>query len=176
MRSVCRTQLKRTTLLISAVAAVSLMILAGGIWLLTRPVEIMELNALPGEPAALPQELGYSQFVQPGFGVLCLCANPVVDEKDVSLYLTNPPGNPHQLRAEVYAAVPRTDASGQLSWAPGKLLGRTGFLEPGTYVEKVTLNKALPAGETRIMVKAALRNAKSGSSEGFVYLNMVIVN
>ena len=177
MRSVCRTQLKRTALLISAVAALSLVILAGGIWFLSRPVDIMEENSLPGEPQALPQEVGYSQFVQPGFGAARLCAMPAVDGKDLYLYVTNPAANPHLMRAEVYTAVPRTDAStGKTTWEPDKLLGKTGFLEPGTYAEKVTLSRALPAGETPISVKLALRNAESGKSEGFVYLNMKVVN
>ena len=93
MRSVCRTQLKRTALLVAAVAAVSLIVLVVGIWFLSRPVDIMEPNAVAGIPEALPQEVGYSQFVQPGFGLIYLCANPAVDGKDISLYLTNPGGH-----------------------------------------------------------------------------------
>ena len=174
MRSVCRTQLKRTALLVAAVAAVSLIILVVGIWFLRQPVDIMEPDAVAGIPEALPNEVGYSQFAQPDFGMIRLCANPTVDGKDIYLYLTNSDINAHLLRAEVYSAVAKTDASGKVTWEPNKLLGKTGFLEPGTYVEKVTLSKALPAGETRILVKAALRNAESGQSEGFVYLNMVV--
>lgn len=177
MRSVCRTQLKKTALMAAAVTALSLIILVVGIWFLNRPVDIMEANAVSGIPEALPQEVGYSQFVQPGFGLIYLCGNPPVDGKELSLYLTNPTVNPHLLRAEVYTAVPRTDPStGKTTWEPDKLLGKTGFLAPGTYVEKVTLSKALPAGETRILVKTALRNAETGQSEGFVFLNMVVKN
>lgn len=173
MRSVCRTQLKRTALLVSAVAALSLVILVAGIWLLTRPVDIMETAAVPGEPEGLPQEMGYSQLVQPGFGVVRLCGNPMVNGKDVRLYLTNPDGNLHLLRAEVYTAIPRTNA-GKATWEPGKFLGRTGFIEPGTYVETLTLDKPLSAGENKVLVKLAMRNAETGQSEGFVYLNMVV--
>jgi hypothetical protein len=175
MRSVCRTQLKKTALLVTAVVALSLLILAAGLWFLSRPVDITEQDAISGIPEALPQEVGYSQFAQPNFGMICLCANPTVEGKDIYLYLTNPAVNPHLLRAEVYTAVPKTNPSnGQVSWEPGQLLGKTGFLEPGTYVEKVTLSKALPDGENYLLVKAALRNAETGSSEGFVYLNMMV--
>ena len=176
MRSVCRTQFKRTAMMVSAVTLVSLIILLAGVWLLTRPVDIMEDNAVPGEPSALNEKYGYSQLMPQGFGLVRICATPPVEGKDIRLYLTNPAANPHLLRAEIYTAIPRTDAStGKITWEPGTFLGRTGFIQPGTYVESLTLNKSLSAGENKVIVKLAMRNAETGKSEGFVYLNMILL-
>ena len=177
MHSFCRTQVKKTALLIAPIVILCVIIIAVGIFLLNRPVDILDSNAIAGEPAALPQELGYSEFMQPGFGIIRLCANPSVDGKDVYLYITNPAINPHQLRVEFYTAEKRVMGStGEVKWEPGKLLGKSGFIEPGSYLECVSLSKRLPEGENPIIVKAALRNAETGGSEGFVYLNMMINN
>lgn len=170
MHSICRTQLKRNILLIAAAAMFLLAVICTAIWLLTRPVEVVDSNALPGEPAALADELAYSEVAPVGLDGVRLCANPVVDGKDIYFYLTNPASNAYMLRAEVYSAKRTTDGS----TVPDKLLGTSGFLEPGTYVEKITLDKALKSGANQILLKIALRNGKTGQSEGFFYLNMAL--
>lgn len=176
MRSVCRTQLKRTILLVAAVVVMLAVFAAAALWILSRPVELMDENAIPGEPQALADELGYSHLNQPGFGSVRLCGNPTVDGKDVYLYLTNLPTNLHLMRAEVYTGKQVVNANGEKTWTADKLLGRTGFIEPGSYVEKVTLDKKLPAGKTMVVIKVALRNAQTGQSEGFLFLNTVVTN
>ena len=177
MHAFCRTQVKKTALTVVPIVVLCVLILVAGIFLLNRPVDILDSNAIAGEPAALPQEFGYSEFMQPGFGLIRLCANPDVDGKDIYLYITNPIINPHLLRVEVYTAEKRVIGStGEVKWEPDKLLGKSGFIEPGSYLECVSLSKRLPEGESPIIVKAALRNAETGGSEGFVYLNMMINN
>lgn len=176
MRSVCRTQLKRNIMLIAALVLMVALFAVAALWILSRPVELMDENALPGEPQALADELGYSHLEQAGFGSVRLCGNPVVDGKDVYIYLTNLPSNLHLMRAEIYTAKQVTNSSGEKRWEPNKFLGRTGFIEPGTYVEKVSLDKNLPRGKSMVIIKVALRNAETGGSEGFLYLNTVISN
>ena len=163
-------------MLIAALVLMVALFAVAALWILSRPVELMDENALPGEPQALADELGYSHLEQAGFGSVRLCGNPVVDGKDVYIYLTNLPSNLHLMRAEIYTAKQVTNSSGEKRWEPNKFLGRTGFIEPGTYVEKVSLDKNLPRGKSMVIIKVALRNAETGGSEGFLYLNTVISN
>ena len=58
------------------------------------------------------------------------------------------------------------DSSGKQTFLPDKLLGRTGFIHPGTYVEKVTLDKELSDGDTPVYIKIALRDGETGQSLG----------
>lgn len=176
MRSFCRTQLKRNILLIAALVLVVAVFAVAAVWILGRPVELMDENAIAGEPQALPDEAGYSHLDQVGFGSVRMCGNPAVDGKDVYIYLTNLPSNLHLMRAEIYTAKQVTNSAGEKRWEPNKFLGRTGFIEPGTYVEKVSLDKKLPRGQSMVIIKVSLRNAETGGSEGFLYLNTVISN
>lgn len=176
MHSVCRTQLKRNLLLGAAVVLVVALFVAALLLLPDRTPTLIDTGELPGEPQALPAEYGYTQVSPPTGGcTIRFCGNPQIDGKDVYLYLTNLPANAHLVRAEVYQAVAVVDKStGQGSYEPGKQLGSTGFIHPGTYVEKVTLDKRLKDSETRVYIKIATRNEETGQSEGFFYVGTVL--
>ena len=172
MHSVCRTQLKRNLLLGAAVVLVVALFVAVLLLLPDRTSTLIDAGELSGEPQALPEAYGYTQVAPPTGGcTIRFCGAPVVDGKDVYLYLTNLPINAHLVRAEVYEAIVVVDKStGQGSYEPGKQLGSTGFIHPGTYVEKVTLDKRLKDAETRVYIKIATRNQETGQSEGYFYV------
>ena len=58
------------------------------------------------------------------------------------------------------------DSSGKQSFAPDRLLGRTGFIHPGTWVETLTLEEPLTKAETPIYIKIGLGDPESGRSLG----------
>lgn len=172
MHSICRTQLKRNLLLGAAAVLVLVVFVAVLVFFPGRTPAVMDSGELPGEPQALPAEYGYTQVAPPQMNcAIRFCGEPPVDGKDVYLYLTSMPTNGVLIRAEIYEAVVSVDrATGQSTYVPGDRLGSTGFIHPGTYVEKVTLDKRLRAGETRVYIKIATRNEESGRSEGFFYV------
>lgn len=177
MRSVCTTQLKQNIRLGVAVALLVAAVLAASYALYTREPDLLEPNELPGEPIALPAEYGYSELIPQGLPcVIRICGTPKVDGKDVYLNLTSPEVNSYLVRAEVYSVKVEVDAAtGERKPAPDKLLGKTGFIHPGTYVEKLHLDKGLKNGENPVYIKIALRESETGHSGGFFYLSTTFI-
>ena len=177
MRFVCMTQLKRNIRTGLVVGLVVAAVLALSYALYTRQGDIMDPNEQSGEPVALAQELGYSELVPPGISCrVRLCGTPKVEGRDVYLNLTNPAHNSYLLRAEIYTVKAQRDAStGQTTTVPDKLLGMSGFIHPGTYVEKVRLDQELKNGENPVYIKIALREEDTGHSGGFFYLGTTFV-
>lgn len=170
MRRVCRTQLKRILLLSLPVLAVFALLTAGTIYFLSLPTEVAALTdpgEQPGIPEALPEEYGYTLYTPQGIqAAVQLCGNPRIEGNTVYLYLTSPAANICQMRAEIYTVKVGVDGNGKQTFLPDRLLGRTGFIHPGTWVESVTLDEALPGAETPIYIKIALRDAETGHSQG----------
>ena len=174
MSTVCITQLKRNifTALIAAVILCGIILLY--VFVFTRPVEIMDENAIPGQPEALDEKYGYSEIVPQGLCVVRLCGTPYIENgNEVFFYFTNPEVNLHPMRIDVYSAELVTDQSGKSSYQPGKHLGKSGFVAPGSYIESVRLNTKIKK-ETPVVIKVGLRNEETGVSEGFFYLNVVL--
>ena len=92
-----------------------------------------------------------------------------------SIYLTSPADNDVLIRAELYSVKTVYDEStGQATFFPDKLLGKTGFIRPGTYVEKVRV-KGLRSGEnTKVMVKIPTMYEESGTSKGIFYIRTTV--
>ena len=170
MPHICRTQLRRILMLALPFALVCLLLLGGTVYFLTRPVEVAALTdpgETPGIPAALPQEYGYTLYAPQGYNAeVQVCADPRIEGSTVYLYLTNPEVNFCQMRAEIYTVKVGVDSSGKQTFLPDRLLGRTGFIHPGTYVETVELDQGLTAAETPIYIKIALRDPETGKSLG----------
>lgn len=177
MRSVCTTQLKRNIRIGALAVLLAAAVLAAAYALYTREPELLDPNALPGEPVALEDAYGYSQLAPQGVPcVVRLCGSPKIDGKDVYLNLTSPEGNVYLVRAEVYSVAVETDPStGEKKPVPDKLLGKTGFIRPGTYVEKLRLDKGLSGGENSVYIKLALRDEESGRSGGSFYVGTTFV-
>lgn len=176
MHFVCKTQLKQNIrtglavfLLVAVVGAISYA-------LYTREPELIDPAETAGEPIALDAAYGYSELTPQGLPcAVRLCGMPKVEGKDVYLNLTSPDYNIYLVRAEVYSVVMEDSGNGQQKPAPGKLLGKTGFIHPGTYVEKLQLDKNLNSGETPVYIKIALREEDTGHSGGFFYVGTTFV-
>ena len=177
MRSVCMTQLKRNIRAGALVGLLVAVVLVASYALYHREPEIIDPAETVGEPIALDEAYGYSELTPPSLAcTVRLCGTPEVDGKDVYLYLTSVEYNAYLIRAEIYdVQMQVNEATGEKKPSPGKLLGQTGFIHPGTYVEKLHLDKGLKNGENPVYIKIALRDEESGCSEGFFYLGTTFV-
>ena len=98
-----------------------------------------EENAVAGIPE-VAENLGYSSPYREGMAYrFSVCGNVTASGNDAAVYLTNPKEN------EVWLKLRVLDEGGQL-------LGETGLLRPGEYVQYVTLKTVPPAG-TKIILK-----------------------
>ena len=66
------------------------------------------------------------------------------------------------------------EESGQGSFLPDKLLGKTGFIHPGTYVEKVKVRGVRAGVETKIMVKISTMYEDTQMSKGIFYIRTTV--
>lgn len=116
--------------ILAVVCALALLVMA---WALLRDMGAdgaaftpppFEENAQQGEPEA-PQELGYSLLDAQEYEV-GICGAPVMEDGSAVLYLSNPASNTVWLKVRIL------DESGQM-------LGESGLLKPGEYVEAVEL-------------------------------------
>ena len=55
-----------------------------------------------------------------------------------------------------------------------ELLGKTGFIRPGEYVETLTLDNKLKDSETYAMIKIATYNIDDGTSNGTFFVNTIL--
>ena len=98
-------------------------------------------SAVSGMPNAVPEALNYgSPTTQNEFGFL-LCGTPAVTQDNrLRCYFTSPSSNRVWLLMKIYDG-------------EGNLLGASGLLRPGEYVEYIALDRVLPKGsEIRIKV------------------------
>lgn len=177
MRSrICYTALRRAVLF----AVTALLVLAAGVgiflWMLTLEPAFFDENARVGTPEVLAEERGYTSYVADGVCAVSLCGNPEIDGKDVKLFLTCPAENDVFLRAEIYSVKFTFDAMGNVTSAnPDKLLGKSGFLRPGEYVESITLEEPLSEEMTYVMIKIGTYVEETGTSNGFFYINTALL-
>lgn len=177
MRSVCTTQLKQNLRTGAAVALLVAVVLALSYALYTRKPELIDPAETAGEPIALDAVYGYSELTPQGLPcTVRLCGTPKVEGKDIYLNLTSPEYNIYLMRAEVYSVKLEVNAAtGEQKPAPDQLLGKTGYIHPGTYVEKLTLDKGLKNGENPVYIKIVLREEDGGHSGGSFYLGTTFV-
>lgn len=119
-----------------------------------------EKNAVAGTPE-VPDGLGYSAPWQEGMAYrFAVCGNVLVDGKDALVYFTNPAENDTWTKLRIYDE-------------RGNILGETGLLIPGEYVQYVTLNKEFAPG-TPIKLKIMGYEPDTYTSTGAVVLNTQI--
>jgi hypothetical protein len=119
-----------------------------------------EADAVSGVPT-VDESLGYSEIYRQGMGFSALvCGNVTADGLDAKVYFTNPAENTVWLKLRIMDA-------------EGNILGETGILKPGEYVECVTLAEELGEG-TKISLKIMAYEAETYHSEGAVILNTAI--
>lgn len=117
-----------------------------------------EEEARQGEPKVL-EELGYSQLNAKEYEV-ALCGAPIVQDGKAFLYLTNPDSN------KVWLKVRILDES-------GRILGESGLLKPGEYVEAVKLT-AIPKEDTSVQLKIMSYEPETYYSAGAVSLSTTL--
>ena len=174
-RNICYTALRRNLwLTFVSVLTVSVSIALFVCMLGVKPA-LFDENSMAGAPEDIAKENGYTNFRAEGVCDVILCGNPVITGKTAKFYLTNPAQNTVCIRAEIYAADLAYDSAGNITDAkPGKLLGKSGFIRPGEYVEDIVLKKGLKADSVRVMIKIATYDEESGASNGFFYVNTIL--
>ena len=119
-----------------------------------------EKNAVVGIPE-VAENLGYSSPYREGMAYrFSVCGNVTAKGNDAVVYLTNAEENKVWLKLRVL------DENGQL-------LGETGLLRPGEYVQYVTLKTVPPAG-TKITLKIMGYEPETYHSAGSATLSTVM--
>lgn len=117
-------------------------------------------SAVTGIPE-VPEGLGYSAPFQEGMAYrFAVCGNVLMDGKQALVYFTNPAENETWTKLRIY------DES-------GNVLGETGLIKPGEYVQYVELDKELTPG-TPIKLKIMGYEPDTYLSAGSVVLNTQI--
>ena len=160
----------------AAIALIVAAAIAVFIWLISIEPPFFDENAVVGAPNDLVgQERGFSLYEAEGVCDVALCGNPEVDGKNVKLYLTNPENNEVFFRAEIYTVAFVYDETGNLTdYYEDELLGKSGFIRPGEYVETIELDKSLKEDKTYVMIKIATYNEADGTSNGTFFINTVL--
>ena len=115
-----------------------------------------EAAAVAGTPD-VPAELGYSRIYREGMEFSAwVCGNPSFSGNAMTVYLTNPAENNLWMKLRVLDA-------------EGNILGETGLIRPGEYVERVALNRELVEG-TEIQLKIMTYEPHTYYSAGAVSL------
>lgn len=117
-------------------------------------------SAVTGTPE-VPEGLGYSAPFQEGMAYrFAVCGNVLMDGQQALVYFTNPAENNTWTKLRVY------DEN-------GNVLGETGLIKPGEYVQYVELDKELAPG-TPIKLKIMGYEPDTYLSAGSVVLNTQI--
>lgn len=117
-------------------------------------------SAVTGIPE-VPEGLGYSAPYQDGMAYrFAVCGNVLMEGKQALVYFTNPAENDTWTKLRIY------DES-------GNVLGESGLVKPGEYVQYVTLTKELAPG-TPIKLKIMGYEPDTYTSAGAVVLNTQI--
>lgn len=125
------------------------LLLASGILLVTRqdPEPIVnefvppefDASAQNGTPGALDAALSYGSLELTERTVVSMCANIICENNAARVYFTSHDGNEGWLKIKLFDA-------------DGTLLGQSGLLRPGQYIESVTLT-AVPKKSGLIVAK-----------------------
>lgn len=119
-----------------------------------------ENNAVQGTPE-IDAEMGYTELYQEGMAYrVCVCGTPVINGRSLNVYFTNVEINDKYLKLRVLDQ-------------EGNILGETGLLRPGEYVETVTLSKEL-VSEAQIKLKIMSYEPDTYESAGAVILNVQV--
>lgn len=121
----------------------------------------MDLSAKSGTPT-VDSSLGYSEIYQDGMSYsIHICGVVKVEDNTTSLFFTNDDSNEVLLRLEII------DENGEI-------IGETGLIKPGEYLEKVTLTQTPDNGEN-LKLRIIGYEADTYYSAGNVILNTTAV-
>lgn len=117
-----------------------------------------EKTAVSGTPE-VPEELGWQELDAQAFQV-GVCGAVVLEGSQADVWLTNPESNTVWLKLRIMDA-------------DGVILGETGLIRPGEYVQSVTFD-TVPAPGTAISMKVMAYEPETYHSAGTVTLNTTI--
>lgn len=175
MHAFSTTALKRTLRVVLAALLLVAALTAGLIALARLEPPLIDAQETPGAPENTAGIPGFETYETPGVCRVSLSCSPAVSGHSAEIYLTNPAENSVLLRAELYSVRAVTDEqTDQTSYLPDKLLGKTGFLHPGSYVKSVSVS-GLRAGEnTKVLVKISTMQEETRKSMGIFYIRTTI--
>lgn len=117
-------------------------------------------TAVQGTPE-VDKSLGYWELYQDGMAYrVAVCGQPSVDGKTLTVYFTNDARNEKYLKLRVLSD-------------DGDILGETGVLRPGEYVQSVTLAKKVKPG-AKLTFKVLSFEPSDYSSAGSILLNVKV--
>lgn len=175
MYSYSRTQRMKNLKIFLVVAVVLAGLITGFVLILRMEPRIIDAGETAGEPADPAAITGYVAYETPDVCKVKICCEPAFADGYLSLWLTSPADNDVLIRAELYSVkVVYDEESGQGSFLPDKLLGKTGFIHPGTYVEKVKVRGVRAGVETKIMVKISTMYEDTQMSKGIFYIRTTV--
>ena len=175
MHSYSKTKLKkdlRTALIVLAVIAI---IAVAFVLIIRMEPQMIDRNETPGEPPDAEAITGYVAYETPDVCKVKICCEPEIEGGYASIYLTSPSDNDVLIRAELYSVkTVYNEQTGQATFLPDKLLGKTGFIHPGNYVEKVRVSGIRAGEETKVMVKISTMYEESRTSKGIFYIRTTV--
>lgn len=117
-----------------------------------------EAAAVSGTPE-VAEEMGYTELYQDGMAYrVSVCGVPSMDGQRLVMYFTNAADNTCYLKLRVLDE-------------QNEMIGETGLLKPGQYVESIELDKAIATG-TPIKLKVMSYDPETYESVGTVVLNV----
>lgn len=167
----CKTQLKRNVLFALVGLVVAAALVTGLVLVIRIEPKLLDENALSGEPQTVAGLSGYVSYETPDVCRVKINCEPVLTDGCANIYLTSPAENDVLIRAELYSVkVVRNEETGEGTFLPDKLLGKTGFIRPGTFVERVKVKGIRPGENTKVMVKISTMYEDTGTSKGTFYI------
>lgn len=118
-----------------------------------------EENAVDGVPQDVAEEFRYASLDAGAYTVV-LCGMPTMEETEATLYFTDPAENDVWLKVRIYTE-------------KGAMLGESGLLKPGQYVENIHLNKAI-LKTTPVLLKVMAYEPDTYRSAGAVTLRTAL--
>ena len=177
MRRISQTSVRQSLPSALGIAAILAAAIAAFVLLLQVGPDFFEDEALPGVPTVADAETyGYENYDAVGIAKAALCSMPeIIDGRDVRLFLTNPADNTVAIKVEIYTPKMVQKSDGSYDPVPDVLLGESGFIRPGEYVEMVRLFDVLDTPRTNVMIKIATLDESTGRSNGYFFVNTVLV-
>lgn len=117
-----------------------------------------EETAVSGTPD-VPEELGWQELDAQAFRV-SVCGAVVLDGNKADVWLTNPDGNTVWMKLRILDA-------------EGTVLGETGLIRPGEYVQSITFD-TVPTPGAAISMKVMAYEPETYHSGGAVTLNTAV--
>lgn len=119
-----------------------------------------DVNAVTGKPENIDTILNYQNIVIEDRISVSMCGNLFVEEGTVDVYFTSDENNDFHAKVKIYSF-------------DGKLLGETGLIKPGEYVESIVLD-TVPEASTSVIAKILTYEPNTYYSKGSINATIVL--